>query len=74
MEKIEFIAPNGVKVKGTVLDRVNYELTASLTAVGVIIVYAQNRIAEVRVEQDLDGNTTTAVKILVEYAVIPELD
>ena len=74
MNKIIFTAPDGVTVEGVVLNEVCYKLPASLTEVCVQTVYAQNRIAEFRTEQDLDGNLTTIVKPLVEYATIPELD
>lgn len=74
MNKIIFTAPDGVTVEGVVLNEVCYKESSSLTEVCVQTVYAQNRIAEFRTEQDLDGNLTTIVKPLVEYATIPELD
>lgn len=73
MEKIKFTAPNGVQVEGTVLSKVGYEVGTD--CVCVYTVYAQNRIAVVNKVQTLDGDIITkSVKIVAEYASIPELD
>lgn len=73
MEKIKFIAPNGVEVEGAVISKVGYE--AGTDYIIVYTVYAQNRIAIVSKKQALNGDAITiGVKIIVEYASIPELD
>lgn len=80
--KTEFIAPNGIKVKGTII----YSSPIYKSPKNFVdecydeVVYAQNRIVKLHHTLKLDDKDNfqefdePEVEIINEYVVIPELD